>query len=324
MKIGITTTVPVEVIYAAGHVPVDLNNLFITAGSPQEYVDAAEREELPANVCAWVKGIYWAVRRADDIQTLVAVVQGDCSNTHGLVELWQRRGKRVIPFSYPFGRDRELMTLEMKRFMGAFGANREAVDRVKVRLDRIRAKLQRLDEMTWREGLVTGGENHLWLVSASDFNGDPDRFERELDAFLALARLRPPTTPRIRLGYLGVPPIISDFFQVVEASGGTVVFNEMSRQFAMLEPPADLLEQYLRYTYPYDVEGRLEDIRRQVRERGLRGLIHYVQSFCFRQMEHPILARELPIPVLRIEGDRPGPMDGRTRTRLESFLEMLS
>ena len=29
-RIGITTTVPVEIIIAAGHTPVDLNNLFIT------------------------------------------------------------------------------------------------------------------------------------------------------------------------------------------------------------------------------------------------------------------------------------------------------
>ena len=29
-KIGITTTVPIEVIYAAGHVPVDLNNVFVS------------------------------------------------------------------------------------------------------------------------------------------------------------------------------------------------------------------------------------------------------------------------------------------------------
>ena len=31
--VGITATVPVEVIYAAGLVPVDLNNLFVTGGS---------------------------------------------------------------------------------------------------------------------------------------------------------------------------------------------------------------------------------------------------------------------------------------------------
>ena len=28
-RIGITTTVPSEVIFAAGHTPVDLNNIFI-------------------------------------------------------------------------------------------------------------------------------------------------------------------------------------------------------------------------------------------------------------------------------------------------------
>ena len=27
--IGITTTVPIEIVYAAGYVPIDLNNIFI-------------------------------------------------------------------------------------------------------------------------------------------------------------------------------------------------------------------------------------------------------------------------------------------------------
>ena len=41
-RIGMTTTVPVEVILAAGHVPVDLNNVFITGSEPMRQVEAAE------------------------------------------------------------------------------------------------------------------------------------------------------------------------------------------------------------------------------------------------------------------------------------------
>jgi len=60
-KIGITTTVPVEVIYAAGCVPVDLNNIFIASANPQQLVEGAELAGYPRNVCAWIKGIYSVV-----------------------------------------------------------------------------------------------------------------------------------------------------------------------------------------------------------------------------------------------------------------------
>jgi benzoyl-CoA reductase/2-hydroxyglutaryl-CoA dehydratase subunit BcrC/BadD/HgdB len=82
-------------------------------------------------------------------------------------------------------------------------------------------------------------------------------------------------------------------------------------------------EQYLRFTYPYEVVFRLEDIQKESVRRGLDGFIHYAQTFCFRQIEDKILRHHLSAPVLTLEGDRPEPLDARTETRIEAFLEML-
>ncbi|HUW55531.1 MAG TPA: 2-hydroxyacyl-CoA dehydratase [Planctomycetota bacterium] len=322
-NVGITTTVPIEVIYAAGLTPVDLNNRFITAENPQACIDRAETDGLPRNVCGWIKGLYGVGMTSDDIPTIVGVTQGDCSNTHALMELFERAGKRVIPFSYPYDADRELLKLQIETFMAAFEVDAVAVARTKTRLDRIRRKLVRLDELTWREHRLTGGENHLWLVSASDMNGDPDRFETELDVFLAEAEGRTERTEPVLLGYAGVPTIFSDLYEFLESIGARVVFNEMQRQFAMLSLEDDVVEQYRTYTYPYRVWGRTRDISRAVTEREISGVIHYVQSFCYRQMEDVILREELDVPLLTLEGDLPGPLDARTKVRLESFVEML-
>jgi benzoyl-CoA reductase/2-hydroxyglutaryl-CoA dehydratase subunit BcrC/BadD/HgdB len=48
-----------------------------------------------------------------------------------------------------------------------------------------------------------------------------------------------------------------------------------------------------------------------------------VQAFCFRQIEDLIVRKRLKMPILTLEGDRPGPLDARTRIRLEGFIEML-
>ena len=108
--------------------------------------------------------------------------------------------------------------------------------------------------------------------------------------------------------------------------GAAILFNEVPLQFAMLPDPepAGLVEQYLRYTYPYDVFGRIADIRAQVERRDLDGLIHYTQTFCWRQMQDIILRAESGVPILTLEGDQVGPMDGRSRLRLEAFIEMLA
>jgi benzoyl-CoA reductase/2-hydroxyglutaryl-CoA dehydratase subunit BcrC/BadD/HgdB len=98
--IGITTTVPTEVLLAAGYQPVDLNNLFISDPDPERLVDIAERAGFPINCCTWIKGIYGVVMN-QDIDTVLCVTSGDCSNTIMLMEVLKLKGRNVIPFAYP-------------------------------------------------------------------------------------------------------------------------------------------------------------------------------------------------------------------------------
>ncbi|MPN49030.1 hypothetical protein SDC9_196643 [bioreactor metagenome] len=102
-----------------------------------------------------------------------------------------------------------------------------------------------------------------------------------------------------------------------------MVFNEVQRQFAMPNVVEDLVEQYRLYTYPYGVFGRIKDIQAEIEKRNIDGIIHYVQSFCFRQIEDMIFREKLDVPILTIEGDKPGRVDARTKLRIDSFLEML-
>ncbi|MFH0962405.1 MAG: 2-hydroxyacyl-CoA dehydratase family protein [Planctomycetota bacterium] len=322
-RVGITSSVPVEVLFAAGARPVDLNNAFITSGRAREIVEEAEAEGFPRNVCAWVKGIYEAARRDGGMKRIVAVTQGDCTNVRALIERWRAEGKRVIPFSYPYDRDREMLAAAIRKLRGEFGVSQGRAAAMKTRLDRIRRKLARVDRLAWRENKVTGTESHEWIIAGSDFRGDPDAFEKELDAFLAEAGARKPRGRELRLGLIGIPPIWSDFFGYVEERGARVVYNELARQFALLPARRGMLEQYLRYTYPYDSGGRVREIRRAVRERGLDGLIHNVQSFCFHQIEDVVLRARQGVPTVLVEGDKPGPLDARTRMRLDSFLGIL-
>ena len=322
-RVGITSSVPVEVLFAAGVRPVDLNNLFITADDPRGIVEEAEAGGFPRNVCAWVKGIYEVARRDRGLRRIIAVTQGDCSNVRALVERWRRDGKVILPFSYPYDRDVRMLRLGIRKLREAFGVSMRRVTRMKERLDRIRRKLEAVDRLTWREHRATGEENHAFLISGSDFRGDPEGFEREIDAFLRRARRRDADPPCLRIGLVGIPPIWSDFFDYLESQGARVVYNELARQFALLPVRRDLETQYLRYTYPYDAAARIADIRRAIRQRGLDGIIHQVQSFCYHQIEDSVIREKLEVPAVMVEGDRPGPVDARTRLRLDSFIAIL-
>ncbi|MEN6358360.1 MAG: 2-hydroxyacyl-CoA dehydratase [Armatimonadota bacterium] len=323
-KIGITSTIPVEVVYAAGCVPVDLNNIFITSENASAMVAEAEYDGYPRNACGWIKGIYSAAKKTD-IDALIAVVEGDCSQTQAMVETLEMAGIDIIPFAYPYGRDRDLLRMNIGKLIDRLATTWEASLAWKARLDRIRQKVAQLDETTWRTGAISSFENHYYQINCSDFMGNPDAFEADVDKRLADVDSQPIThNSQLKLGFIGIPPIFTDFYQYVESLGVRIVFNEVVRQFSMPFETTDLVEQYTLYTYPYDVFGRIEDINREIKRRNLTGLIHYTQSFCFRQIQDLIIRSRIDVPILTIEGDSPTKLDARTKVRIESFVEMLS
>jgi benzoyl-CoA reductase/2-hydroxyglutaryl-CoA dehydratase subunit BcrC/BadD/HgdB len=321
-EVGITSTIPIEVVYASGARVVDLNNVFIESEEAGVLVEAAERKGFPEPSCAWIKGIYSAAGRRG-VKTVIAVTQGDCSNTHALMEVLETEGVETIPFMYPYDRDRRFLTLQIEKLAAHFGASVGEAERVRERLASIRERVGEIDRLTWEEGRVGGFDNHYYQICCSDMKGDPDTFERETEAFLASARECKPRGCDLRLAYVGIPPVVSGIYSLVESCGGQVVYNELQRQFSMPNRCDSLVDQYLVYTYPYHIRHRLDDIKAEVKRRRVDGVIHYVQAFCFRQIEDIILRKEIDLPVLTLEGNRPGKVDLRSCVRIEAFLDML-
>jgi benzoyl-CoA reductase/2-hydroxyglutaryl-CoA dehydratase subunit BcrC/BadD/HgdB len=321
-KIGFTTSIPVELILAAGKTALDLNNIFITDPRPQTMLDVAEEAGYPRNTCGWIKGLY-AVALQEDLEALIAVMQGDCSNTQALMETLQLKGVNIIPFAYPFDRDPQGLKVQIEKMMQYFQVDWEQVEKAREALQPVRSLCRELDDMTWKDNLVSGGENHYYLVSSSDFNRDPSQYAEELQAFITEARKRQTYRDKVRLAYIGVPPIFTDLYQVIESVGARVVFNEVQRQFSMPFNYSNIIEQYVKYTYPYGAFARLEDIKTEIERRKVDGIIHYAQTFCYRQIEDLIFREKLNLPFLTLEGDRPGRVDARSRMRLEAFINML-
>jgi len=315
MKIGFTTSFPIEVVFAAGHIPIDMNNIFVT-GNAKKFVEKAEFEGYPRNICSWIKGMY-SVAQNSDIDAVLGVMEGDCSNTHSLMATLQDKDLPVISFSFPHNKNREKLKLEIAKLEQYFKVEHSAVLKMKNRLDKIRKKLIYLDELTFKENKITGLENHLWLVNSSDFNGNPDDFENRLDKFILEAEKRNSLKYDFRFGFLGVPPIIDDFYDFLLENKVNIVFNEIQRQFSMPYLEKNIVNQYLRYTYPYSIFARLEDIKLEIKRRNLDAVISYSQSFCHRQIDNILIKKYIDIPVLTIEGDQPGKLDARTKFALK-------
>ena len=86
----------------------------------------------------------------------------------------------------------------------------------------------------------------------------------------------------------------------------------------------DFVSAYLSYTYPYSLLGRIKDIKKEIQTRKLVGLIHYVQSFCHRQMESIIMKKEIDIPILFLEGESPENTNAQQLMRIEAFVSIIN
>lgn len=323
-KIGITTTVPVEIVLAAGYTPVDLNNVLVTDPQPEHLVAIAERAGFPLNCCSWIKGIYGVVMEKG-IDNVICVTTGDCSNTVMLAEVLKHRELKIITFAYPGQPDKEAVREALTGLAAALGTTIEAAEKVREKIRPGRELMTELDRLTWEENKVSGFENHLWLVSSSDFNQDYDRYCQDVTNLITAAKKRQPYSPEeLRLAYIGVPSVFAkELYPYLEKCRARAVFNEVQRQFAMPEPGSSLAEQYANYTYPYSINGRIADIRREIRHRRIDGIIHYVQAFCHRGIGDVIFRETLGLPILTLEGNDNFFLTNHVETRIEAFIDVL-
>jgi benzoyl-CoA reductase/2-hydroxyglutaryl-CoA dehydratase subunit BcrC/BadD/HgdB len=288
--VGITTLVPIEVLFAAGCQPVDMNNVFVGDARSGDFIDQAELAGFPDTSCAWLKGIYGAMLAHPEIETVVGGTVGDCSDTHVLMDYVERLGRCVVPFAYV----RERLGDEIEALMRHFCVSWSQVKEAHARLQRIRRRVWEIDEATWQQ-------------------------VRQFEPAQA------PINPGgIRLGVLGVPSIFAeDLYRYLETDcGAKVVLNETQRQFS-LPFDADVVEQYSRFTYPYGTKARLADIQAEARRRDVHGLMHYTQAFCFRELTDALIRQDVDLPVLTIAGNTEKHLSTQLKTRLEAFVDML-
>lgn len=322
MKIGFTSTIPVEAVFAAGHTPVDLNNVFVMSGKSASLVNSAKMQGFPDTTCAWICGLYSTALDAG-IDALIGVTGGDCSETLALMEVLACKGMDIIPFSYPHRPDHKEIRKNIETLAVTLGTDMNAVQEWKDSLDEVRATAADADRLLWKENKGTGDTARLIQLSCTDFESDPivyhEKIKKQRDDIAA----GEPHDDVIRLGVCGVPPIISDFYKMIEQNGCRVVYSEVERQFS-IPFSGDIASAYTQYTYPYGMPVRIKDISRAITERRLDGIIHYVQSFCFRSIEDIVLRNSLSVPILTLQGDLPSRVSETMGIRIEAFIDMLT
>jgi benzoyl-CoA reductase/2-hydroxyglutaryl-CoA dehydratase subunit BcrC/BadD/HgdB len=242
-----------------------------------------------------------------------------------LMEVLRLKGIEAIPFAFPQQPDLVQIEASLISLAQTLGTSLEAAEEIRQKLIPTRRLAAELDRLTWQEGLVTGQQNHYWLVNSSDFAGNPEKYRKELQSAIEDCRKRQSYRPdMLRLAYIGVPAIYGrHLYKYLEENEALVVLNEIQRQFSMPGESQNLAEQYCNYTYPYSTEERIKDIAFEIKKRRVNAVIHYVQAFCHRAISDILFREALDIPILTIEGNNSFFLSQHLITRIEAFLDIL-
>lgn len=216
-------------------------------------------------------------------------------------------------------------------------------------INRKRAALQRLYELRKNDKLPISGKDAL-LISQIAFYDDPTRFTEmtnklcdELDKRVAEGvSVFEEGTKRILL--TGTPLAIPNWklHNIVETSGGAVVCEEMCTGVRYFERQTDesqttidgqiqaLADRYMGINCACFTPntGRIDDIKRLVKEYKADGVIDVNLKFCglydVEGYSVEKALREEGIPVLGIETDYTDSDAQQLRTRVSAFIEMLN
>ena len=242
-----------------------------------------------------------------------------CPYYKAVAEVLWRMGVNTVFFNYPHRHNMMEMRMEIERLMAEWEIDWSSVEYQQQRLAGFRAAVKEMDTLTW-QGDVTGWENYSWLCGCPDL-WDLRNLELSAQDFLVKAR-KGKRFEGVRLAYVGTPCAITGLHKLVEKLGARIVLNEYQLASAQVIS-GDLTGICDGCSIVHDLSDRVADISFEIKERGVQGILFYSQVGCLKDTQHFLMARELALPYVFLQGDVPDPLSDVRRGKLKVFIEGL-
>jgi len=330
---------PVEILEAAGLQPYRI--------LPRPSSETAD-SYLDPNFCPFIRATLGSAMDGEYSFLSGIVLLNTCDGMRRLYDAWRYYCSaipaffldvpRVItPFSLAYYRE-ELNELARQMEKAFHVTVREdALSRAIGEANRTRALLEKLIFFRGRGdpplnyGDIVDILAEGWWNSRESFNEALGRFISHLEG------ASPEASRRLKVMVTGSLQEGSALMRLVEELGAEVVASDLctaERFVHEVDPSPDLwrsLSEAYMNKIPCarmrDTERRAAHIKEEVRRSGAHGLLYITLKFCDPYLyEAPTIRRTLRrmgIPVLFIEGEYTGRVDGAVRTRVQAFLEML-
>jgi benzoyl-CoA reductase/2-hydroxyglutaryl-CoA dehydratase subunit BcrC/BadD/HgdB len=335
------TYTPVEIIHAAGFVPIRI------MGGPG-IVEKANTL-VPDFICPYMKR---SLERAlnGDYRFLKGLVQGyTCDVACGMLNIWKENipGEifHAVPIPYndnPASRAYYHASLQelIDRLNSAGGAfSKTTLERSLALYDRIRHLLTSFYDKRY-DGRLNIGAGDLLTIIQAGWIMPPEAYLRMLE------KIKTRIVGKSLYRNTGIPILVSgsliesrDVMDTIESLGGRIVADDLCSGLRWFSPPGGngagpidrvIDRHHKRFPCPARSRAtqRAEQLATLVTRAKARGVLLLIQKFCTPHLaDIPIISADLKekgYPVMLVELDETGRVEGPLKTRLESFLEMMA
>ena len=335
------TYTPIEFIHAAGFLPVRIYGGTIRVEQAGSLV--------PNFVCPYMRTSLERALRGE-YKYLSGVIQGyTCDTPCGMMSIWEENTGpglfHTIPLPYNSDENartfyRHTLSELSDKLTGVGGKVTSAsLGRSLDLYAEIRIKLLHLYELRL-QGISVRSAHDFYTVLEAGFSLPPEEYLALLTNLTGAVGNLKAAAPG------GIPVLVSGslveqlwIFDLIEAAGGRVVGDDLCNGYRCCEPadgvgagPMErLIDRYIR-RFPCPARSTIQDrvprVRELVEKSGARGVIFLFQKFCTPHLaDYPALAGELKnngLPVLLMEMDESGNIEGQLKTRFGAFFEMIA
>lgn len=334
------TYTPIELIHAAGFLPVRIHGGTIRVEQAGSLV--------PNFICPYMRTSLERALRGE-YRYLSGVIQGyTCDTPCGMMSIWEENVGpglyHTVPLPYNSSQSaREFFRHSLNELAGKLNGvggtvNPDSLGHSLGLYSEIRKNLLRLHGLR-RLGTSPLCTRDFYTVMEAGFSLPPEEYLGLLDRLIGSIENQEPGKVS------GIPVLVTGslveqlwIFDLVEAAGGRVVADDLCNGFRYCEPAdgsgADpferLIDRYIR-RYPCPARSTIQDrvprVLELVKGSGARGVIFLLQKFCTPHLaDYPALSAELKkagLPVLLVEMDESGNIEGQIKTRFGAFFEMI-
>jgi benzoyl-CoA reductase/2-hydroxyglutaryl-CoA dehydratase subunit BcrC/BadD/HgdB len=334
------TYTPIELIHAAGFLPVRIYGGTITVELAGNLV--------PNFVCPYMRTSLERALRGE-YRYLSGVIQGyTCDISCGMMNIWEANTGiglfHTVPLPYNTGESarafyRNTLNELIDKLAGAAARiTSAALGRSLDLYAEIRSNLLRLHDLRLRNVFVPSASEFYTMMEAG-FSLPPEEYLKLVTNLVSAVETGKVAPAK------GIPVLVSGslveqmwIFDLLEACGGRVVADDLCNGYRFCDPAdgsgTDPMERLIdRYMHRFPcpsrstIEDRVPRVRELVEKSGAKGVIFLFQKFCTPHLaDYPALSEALrndDIPVLSIEMDESGNIEGQLKTRFGAFFEMI-